>query len=200
MDPIIPESEQYRVRDIMTRDVVKISPETSVSDIARLMFEHHLSGLPVVDGEDRVLGVITELDMVVRNTRFKLPAFFTLLNATIYLESPAHIRERLHHMLGTTASEIMSAPAVTITADATIEELAELMMGAASIPSPWSRRNGSSGLSAGTTSSARWPKAHWKSKKVSDLENVVFAEQKRHFQDLTPKNQKRAQALLPAPG
>jgi CBS domain-containing protein len=128
MDPIIPESEQYHVQDIMTRDVVKAGPEASVSEIARLMYEHHLTGVPVVDEAGRVLGIVTELDIVVRNTRFKLPAFFTLLNATIYLESPAHIRERLQHMLGTTAREIMS-PATTIHPEATIEELAEIMVG-----------------------------------------------------------------------
>jgi CBS domain-containing protein len=136
MNPMVPESEQFRVRDIMTPNVIKISPETSVIDIARLMYQHHVSGLPVVDLQDQVLGVVTETDMVLRNTRFKLPAFFTLLNATIYLETPAHIRERLHHMLGTTAREIMSQPPATITGDATIEELAEVMVGQQANPIP----------------------------------------------------------------
>jgi len=136
MDPIVPESERYRVRDIMTRDVIKVRADTSVSEIARLMFEHHASGLPVVDESDRVLGVVTELDMVVRNTRLKLPAFFTLLNATIYFESAGHFRERLHHMLGTTAREIMTESPITITADATIEELAEIMVGRRVNPIP----------------------------------------------------------------
>jgi CBS domain-containing protein len=128
MDPIIPEPTQCCVRDIMTRDIVKVKPDTSVSYIALLMAEHRISGVPVVDEQDRVLGVVTELDMVVRNTRLKLPAFFTLLNATIYLETPAHIKERLQHMLGLTASEIMSEKSMTITADASIEDLAELMV------------------------------------------------------------------------
>lgn len=136
MDPINPEPTQYRVRDIMTRDIVKVRPGTSVSDIALLMSQHRISGVPVVDEQDRVLGVVTELDMVVRNTRFKLPAFFTLLNATIYLETPAHIKERLHHMLGLTAREIMSEKAMTITADASIEDLAELMVGRLANPLP----------------------------------------------------------------
>jgi len=78
MDSITPEPRQYYVRDIMTRDIVKVGPDTSVSDIAVLMSQHRISGVPVVDAQDRVLGVVTELDMVVRNTRFKLPAFFTL--------------------------------------------------------------------------------------------------------------------------
>ena len=114
MDAIIPEPTQYFVRDIMTRDIVKVMPDTSVSEIALLMSQHRISGVPVVDEQDRVLGVVTELDMIVRNTRFKLPAFFTLLNATIYLETPAHLKERLHHMLGLTAREIMSENVMTV--------------------------------------------------------------------------------------
>jgi len=51
------------------------------------------------------------------------------VSATIYLESPAHIKERMHHMLGLTAREIMSEKPMTIMADASIEDLAELMVG-----------------------------------------------------------------------
>ena len=123
-----PESGTGRVRDIMTKDVVSVGPEASVSEIARLMWERSISGVPIVNENREVLGMVTELDLVVRNTRFKLPGFFTLLDATIYFETPAHIRERLKHILGVTAGEIMSHPAATIAADATIEELAELMV------------------------------------------------------------------------
>jgi CBS domain-containing protein len=136
MDAILPEPTKYFVRDIMTRDIVKVMPDTSVSEIALLMSQHRISGVPVVDEQDRVLGVVTELDMIVRNTRFKLPAFFTLLNATIYLETPAHLKERLHHMLGLTAREIMSEKVMTVTADASIEDLAELMVGQRANPIP----------------------------------------------------------------
>ena len=136
MDAIIPEPTQYFVRDIMTRDIVKVMPDTSISEIALLMSQHRISGVPVVDEQDRVLGVVKELDMIVRNTRFKLPAFFTLLNATIYLETPAHLKERLHHMLGLTAREIMSEKVMTVTADASIEDLAELMVGQRANPIP----------------------------------------------------------------
>jgi CBS domain-containing protein len=136
MDAILPEPTKYFVRDIMTRDIVKVMPDTSVSEIALLMFQHRISGVPVVDEQDRVLGVVTEMDMIVRNTRFKLPAFFTLLNATIYLETPAHLKERLHHMLGLTAREIMSETVMTVTADASIEDLAELMVGQRANPIP----------------------------------------------------------------
>ena len=124
----IPDSAKKRVGDIMSTDVVTVSPDTPVYQIARLMSKHDISGLPVVDENERVLGVITELDMIVRNTRFKVPNFIMVLDSIIYLETPKHFQERLQHVLGVTAREIMSQPAVTIAPDATIEELAGVMV------------------------------------------------------------------------
>ena len=124
----IPDSAKKRVGDIMSTDVVTVSPDTPVYQIARLMSQYDISGLPVVDENERVLGVITELDMIVRNTRFKVPNFIMVLDSIIYLETPKHFQERLQHVLGVTAREIMSQPAVTIAPDATIEELAGLMV------------------------------------------------------------------------
>lgn len=128
MDPILPDSAKKRIGDIMTTNVVKVGPNTPVNEIARLMSAHGLSGIPVVDDENRVLGVVTELDMIVRNSRFKVPNFIMILDSIIYFETPQHFQERLTHMLGVMAKEIMSHPAVTISPDATIEELATLMV------------------------------------------------------------------------
>ena len=128
MNEKLPDSAKRRVGDIMTKTVVKINLDMRVSEVARLMSEHDISGLPVVDENDQVVGVVTELDMIVRNTRFKLPTYFVILDSVIYLERPKKFRERVQHMLGTTAEEIMSKPAVTISSDAVIEDLAELMV------------------------------------------------------------------------
>lgn len=136
MEQTIPDSAKKRVKDLMTVEVIKIQPDTPVPQIARLMSVHNISGLPVVDDEGRVLGVVTERDMIVRNTRFKVPAFIMILDSIIYLEMPHHFRERLEHMLGVTAQEIMSKPAVTIGPDADIEELAELMVNRRMNPIP----------------------------------------------------------------
>ena len=107
-----------------------------VGEIARLMRDYNIGGVPVVNEVSRVVGVVTELDMIVRNTRFKMPAFFTILDMIFYLETPGHYEERLEHILGTTAEEIMSEPAKTISPDATIEQLAEMMVGRRMNPIP----------------------------------------------------------------
>jgi CBS domain-containing protein len=128
MDQKLPESAQRRVGDIMTKDVITVTPQTKVSEIARLMSENDVSGLPVIDDSGKILGIITELDMIVRNTRFKMPTFFTILDSIIYLETPHHFQERLEHVLGTTAEEIMTEEVITIAPEATIEALSELMV------------------------------------------------------------------------
>jgi CBS-domain-containing membrane protein len=128
MKQILPESAKQRVKDIMSTNVITVYPETPVGEIARLMSDNDIGGLPVVDHQNKILGVVTELDLIARNTRFKMPTFFTILDSIIYLETPQHFRNRLKNILGTTAKEIMSTPAVTIAPNATIEDLAEQMI------------------------------------------------------------------------
>jgi len=54
------------VRDLMTTDVVVTHPETPLKDVARLLVEHRISGVPVVDTDRRVVGVVTEADFLVK--------------------------------------------------------------------------------------------------------------------------------------
>ena len=128
MNETLPESAQRRVGGIMNKEAIRISADTPVSQIAKLMSEHSISGLPVVGKNDKVIGVVTELDLIVRNARFKMPAYFVILDSIIYLERPKHFQERLEHVLGATAQEIMSKPAATVSPEATIEELAKIMV------------------------------------------------------------------------
>jgi CBS domain-containing protein len=57
------------VRDLMTTDVVAVAPTTSIRDAARMMFRYRVSGLPVVDPDGHVLGIITEGDFLAMELR-----------------------------------------------------------------------------------------------------------------------------------
>ena len=118
-----------KVREIMTTDVVTVCRDTSVNDIAKLMHERDISGIPVVDDARHVVGIVTELDMIVRNTRLELPAFIQILDlARIPLEMPGHYRNRLRHMLGASAGDLMTEDVVTISPDAEMQDLAETIV------------------------------------------------------------------------
>jgi len=116
-----------KVRDIMTTEVVVAHPDTSVNLVARLMAGRDISGVPVVE-DSRLVGIVTELDLIVRNTRLEPPAFFALLDARIPLETPGHYRERIRHMLGTLARDVMTEKVVVIGPDEELESLAAVMV------------------------------------------------------------------------
>jgi len=118
-----------KVRDIMTTDVVSMKPDAPVNEVARVMGAGDISGVPVLDDAGSVVGIITELDLIVRNTRLDMPRFIQILDlGRIPLEWPGHYRERMRHMLGTRAEDVMSREVMTIGPDDDVEKLAELMV------------------------------------------------------------------------
>ena len=118
-----------KVRDIMTTDVVTVTRDTPVNAVAKVMGARDISGVPVVDGDGAVIGIITELDLIIRNTRLDMPRFIQVLDfGRIPLEWPRERQERMRHMLGTLAEDVMSKDVVTIAPDDEVETLAELMV------------------------------------------------------------------------
>jgi CBS domain-containing protein len=118
-----------KVRDIMTQAVLTVKADTSVNDVAKLLGQRDISGVPVVDDQQHIIGIITELDLIVRNTRLEMPRFIEVLDwGRIPLERPGHLRDRLKHMLGTEARDVMTEKVITIGPDAEVEALAELMV------------------------------------------------------------------------
>ena len=117
-----------RVREIMTADVIFASKDTSVGRLVELMDGRGISGVPVVDDGQRVIGIVTDLDIIVRHTHIDPPPFLPLLEGRIPLETPAHFKRRIRHMVGMAACDIMTEDVTTIGPDEEVEALAELMV------------------------------------------------------------------------
>ena len=129
-DPVeaVPSQIGQRVRDIMSQTVVSVKAETSVGRIAQLMDTHGISGVPVVDDLNRVIGIVTDFDLVVRNTPIDPPPFLPLLEGRIPLETQSHFERRIRHMVGTEARDLMTEDVITIGANEDVETLAQLMI------------------------------------------------------------------------
>ena len=96
------------IADIMTHPVLTVSPETPLNEAVRLLAENHISGLPVVDADNKLVGVISESDLMWRETGVHSPAYIMLLDSVIYLENPAKYDRDLHKALGQTVAEVMT--------------------------------------------------------------------------------------------
>jgi CBS domain-containing protein len=102
-----------RVEELMTTEVVTAAPELTLREVARLLAEHRVSGLPVVAADGRVLGVVSEADILARERRAARERFDLLSWLGEWDERTARAK-----LDARTAGEAMTAPAVTIAAAA----------------------------------------------------------------------------------
>ncbi len=115
------------VTQIMSPDVITVTPDTPLSEVARLMAAQGVSGVPVVDPADGTLvGMITELDMVEREARYDAPVSTLFFDALLVFQREGN-EEHLKRILATRAEELMERTVYSIREDASIQEVATLM-------------------------------------------------------------------------
>ncbi|WP_225812223.1 CBS domain-containing protein [Streptomyces spinosus] len=113
-----------KIGAVMSGDVVTAQYGTPFKDIVRLLRDHGISGLPVIDEDDKVIGVVSETDLMQRQARASESG--GRLNAWV-CRLRRRTRESFARSRARTAGGIMSAPAVTVRAEAGLPEAARLM-------------------------------------------------------------------------
>src|SRR5688500_19029087 len=98
---------------MMTTDVVSVRPDTPVREIARLLIERGISGVPVI-GDDVLAGIITEADLIVREADIQLPSYLQILDNFIVLGDRRRFEEELRRSTGTIAEQIMTRDVMTV--------------------------------------------------------------------------------------
>lgn len=115
-----------KAKDIMTKDVITLSPDTTVEKAGRLFIERGISGAPVVNTEGRLLGIVTENDLISKNRRLHIPTVLRLFDAFIPLGA-SKLEEEIKRMTASTVGEICSRDVVTVEEEASIEDIATIM-------------------------------------------------------------------------
>ncbi len=115
------------VADLMTREPLTVQAETSVKEAIKILADRRISGLPVVDHNDLLIGVISETDLMWQETGATPPTYIMVLDSVIYLENPSRYKEELHKALGQTVGEVMSREPVSITPEKSVQEAAKLL-------------------------------------------------------------------------
>ena len=123
----MPEAKELMVRDVMRREVPVAAPVTAIAELARLMVEHRVPGVPILEN-NQLVGIVTEADLIEREATVDFPEVATIFDAVIYADAGIPLGEELRHVLATTARDLMSAPVISIREIATLSELATLMI------------------------------------------------------------------------
>jgi CBS-domain-containing membrane protein len=117
-----------KAEDIMTRDVISVSPDTDVRKLGKLFVEKRVSAMPVVDTQGRLQGIVTETDLVEQDKPLHVPTVIALFDWVIYLESEKSFREQLKKISARKVAEICTREVTTCTPQTPVSEIASLMV------------------------------------------------------------------------
>jgi CBS domain-containing protein len=107
-----PEGEPL-VRDIMTTPVVSVPSSMTVRELAALFRDRRIGGVPVVD-DDRLVGIVTEGDLMALDADVQMPHFFELFDSIIYLGSQKKFKEQLEKASAATVAQLMTDEVETV--------------------------------------------------------------------------------------
>lgn len=115
-------------KDIMTKEVLTIREDDTVEAAARLITEKDISGLPVVDENNKLKGIITEGDLIRRLSKISGPSSIEILGGIFPLERKKDFIDKINKSMGYLVKDMMTKDVITISEDAEIEEIATLMV------------------------------------------------------------------------
>ena len=113
--------------DIMTTDVITVKKDTSLKDLAKLLYESHINGVPVVDDDGLLIGIICESDLIRKDKKLHIPTVVAIFDWVLYLESPKKIEKEIQRINATTVEDLYTKNVITVDEKTPIDEIATIM-------------------------------------------------------------------------
>lgn len=117
-----------RAKDIMKKNVIFVSKEEKVKRIVSILMQNHVSGVPVLDKNRRLIGIVTEKDLVTKEKGLNISSYMEFIANTLFIDGEMQYEHKYRHLNYLTASDIMSSPVYAVHVDATIDEIASIMV------------------------------------------------------------------------
>ena len=117
-----------RASDIMTTEVIPVSPKTDITQAAAVLLKNHINGVPVVNDKGKLVGMLCQSDLITQQKRFPVPSIFTFLDGLFSFTSTKTLEKEIQKIAATTVADAMTADPVFVGPDTPIEEVASLMV------------------------------------------------------------------------
>jgi len=117
-----------KAKDIMTKEVITLTPETEIAQAARLLLEKRINGAPVVNAAGRLVGILCQSDLIAQQKSIPLPSLFTLLDGYIALTPSKRMDKEVAKIAATKVAEAMTPNPIAVDPETGIEKIAALMV------------------------------------------------------------------------
>lgn len=115
-------------RDIMNKNVITVKAEDKIDDLVNLLLDKKISGVPVVDNENRVVGIVSETDLIYPEKKVHLPAFIPVLDSVIFIESFRETEKEIRKMAAYKVEDVMVRKVIKVKEDTEIEEITNIFI------------------------------------------------------------------------
>jgi CBS domain-containing protein len=116
------------VRDIMTTDLITVTPDMDIAKAAKILLDNRINGAPVVDKNGQLLGILCQSDLISQQKKLPIPTLFTFLDGVIQLPSMKQLEKQVGKIAALSVAEAMTPDPVTVAPDTSLETVAALMV------------------------------------------------------------------------
>jgi CBS domain-containing protein len=116
----------FKATDIMTRDVITVKPDTTLEELARILIRYQITGAPVVDDNGNLRGIVTENDLISKNSRLHIPTLLRLFDAFIPLGT-SRLEVEIKKMAAYAVDDICTKEVITVDSETSVEDIATIM-------------------------------------------------------------------------
>jgi len=117
-----------KVKDIMTKEVITVSPEAEIVYATKLLLENRINGVPVTNETGKLVGILCQSDLIAQQKKLPVPSFFSFLNGIITLTSMKQFEKEVQKIAAITVAQAMTPNPVAVRPDTDIEAVAALMV------------------------------------------------------------------------
>ena len=114
--------------DIMTTEVHTVHEDTDIKDLAKMFVERRVNAMPVVDQEGKLVGMVSQTDLVEQDTPMHIPTVISLFDWVLYLESPKKFSEEVRKVTAKRVGDICNKEMVTCSPDTPVPAVASMMV------------------------------------------------------------------------
>ncbi len=114
--------------NIMETNVISISPDTEIPKAVKLLLDNHINGVPVVDINGEVIGILCQSDLIFQQKDIPIPPIFAILDSLFPLSSSKSLDDQFKKMAATKVEQAMVKKVTTVAPDTPLSEIASLMV------------------------------------------------------------------------
>ena len=116
-----------KVKEVMTKKVVAVTSQTKVTKAANLLWKKNLSGMPVINRQRQVVGIVTEYDLIAKEQKIHIPSFIKVLKSLKYYgQSKAAGRQIFERLAKLTVGDVMTKDPFCVSPETSLQDVAKI--------------------------------------------------------------------------